>query len=94
MVFDGVSVTLILDQLNFVLVHAHALWKHCIVKAGEVQTTVDEELKMQEDDVKAGGDLFEKAYICLTEESYPENCTGNEKRAIRHEATTFCIAQW
>ena len=35
--------------------------------------------------------LIEKAYIKLTQGTYPDGCTKNEKRVIRRKATTLDV---
>ena len=35
----------------------------------------------QDEDIKAGGDLLEKACLYISEGWYPEDVTANEKRA-------------
>ena len=37
--------------------------------------------------------LLRNAYVYLTEKTYPEGCTGNEKRVIRKKSLKFQVSE-
>ena len=46
---------------------------------------------LQKDDMEEGAQLIEKVYVKLTEGTYPEGATKNEKRVIRRKAGTLDV---
>ena len=46
---------------------------------------------MPKEDSGTAGDIIDKAYIYLTDGSYPADATSNDKRAIRRKASKFVL---
>ena len=72
---------------------AHALWKR-VVTGGEVQTTVDEELNMQEGHVKAGGTSLRRLAFILLKEATERKLHRERKVSHSLQGNQVCIVQW